>query len=202
MAMIHDTRSSSPTRSWCAPLDIRDLIRPQVATDYLPAFRYFPLVEKDIPDAELVALRNAVAAVFYLEKSSTQDLGARLKVLGKLLAGLDHPLRRVLEGWFADYLRKLPDFERNCSILEECVVNEEGDSMLESAIRGVVAQGEARGILLDKQETLIRQLDRKFGITDADRARVRACTDRERLTAALDDILDATNATAVLGLLG
>jgi hypothetical protein len=59
---------------WTAPLELRELIRPQLALPYLPSFRYYPLIEKDIPDPELLALKNAVAAVFYLEKSGPAEM--------------------------------------------------------------------------------------------------------------------------------
>jgi predicted transposase/invertase (TIGR01784 family) len=67
--------------------------------------------------------------------------------------------------------------------------------------QGKVA-GEARGMLREKQRTLLRLMERKFGITDEGRARIQTCTDGERLTAALDAILDAPDAGAVLRLLG
>lgn len=63
------------------------------------------------------------------------------------------------------------------------------------------AEGKAEGILLEKQETLIRLLERKFGITDAERAQVSGCRDTDKLTAALDEILDAQDVAMVLSFL-
>jgi len=45
-------------------------------------------------------------------------------------------------------------------------------------------------------------MERKFGIGEQEKARINACTDRDKLTAALDAILDATTVNAVLDLLG
>jgi hypothetical protein len=59
------------------------------------------------------------------------------------------------------------------------------------------AEGEAKG----KAETLIRLLDRRFGISVAEREQVLACGDTERLDLALDAILDAPDAGTVLGIL-
>lgn len=86
------------------------------------------------------------------------------------------------------------------ALLTETIREKEG--IMPTIAEQWIAEGKAKGILLDKQETLIRLLERKFGITEAERARITACTDRERLTAALDAILDATSAAEVLALLG
>ena len=48
-------------RNWTAPTELRELIITQIAPEYLPSFRYYPLIEKEIADEELLGIRNAVA---------------------------------------------------------------------------------------------------------------------------------------------
>jgi hypothetical protein len=45
---------------------------------------------------------------------------------------------------------------------------------------------------------LARQLDRKFGLAEAERERITACEDQASLDAALDEILDASSKAQVL----
>ena len=63
-------------------------------------------------------------------------------------------------------------------------------------------EGISLGQLRDKQDVLIRLLDRKFGIGEAERELIREVEDPVRLDAALDEILFAENRDAVLEKLG
>ena len=58
------------------------------------------------------------------------------------------------------------------------------------------------GQLRDKQDVLIRQLERKFGISEAESELIRAVEEPVRLDAALDEILFAESKDAVLEKLG
>ena len=60
-------------------------------------------------------------------------------------------------------------------------------------------EGISLGQLRDKQDVLIRQLERKFGIGEAESELIRAVEDPVRLDAALDEILFAESKDAVLG---
>jgi predicted transposase/invertase (TIGR01784 family) len=68
-------------------------------------------------------------------------------------------------------------------------------------IEGIAAgkvEGKAEGKAEGLQVTLIRQLERKFGIDDSQRTQVAGCRDCAKLATALDEILEATEAGAVL----
>ena len=58
--------------------------------------------------------------------------------------------------------------------------------------------GVERGALQRSRDVLIRQLDRKFGLTEAESERIMACADQASLDAALDEILDASSKAQVL----
>ena len=60
-------------------------------------------------------------------------------------------------------------------------------------------EGMSLGQLREKQDVLIRLLDRKFGIGEAERELIRAVEEPARLDAALDEILFAESKDAVLG---
>ncbi len=63
-------------------------------------------------------------------------------------------------------------------------------------------KGREEGRVADKQDVLIRLLSRKFGLTDAERQRIRGVEDTERLDAALDELVVAETKKAVLEQLG
>jgi predicted transposase/invertase (TIGR01784 family) len=201
-------------RPWTAPTDIAELIFPKLGPAWTDSFRYYRIIEREIPDAELLRLKSAVSAIFYLENSSPEELGDRLRDLVEAIRDLDHPTIRLLTDWINDYLKDLPENEANHAIIEETFPPTGGPSMFETALKGYIAiekkkairegreegreEGRQEGILENKRRTLARQLERRFAIAAAERTRVLACLDGERLDQALDLILDAPDAATVL----
>ena len=62
----------------------------------------------------------------------------------------------------------------------------------------MLEKGVEKGSLESRRETLARLLDRKFGLTVAERERISSCDDQAALDAALDEILDAETKAQVL----
>ena len=60
-------------------------------------------------------------------------------------------------------------------------------------------QMRTEGRLQDKQQVLVRQLSRKFALTDADRRRIEETENTELLDAALDEVVTAESKEQVLG---
>ena len=63
----------------------------------------------------------------------------------------------------------------------------------------LMTRGREEGRVTDKQDVLIRQLTLKFGLTDAERQRIRGADDTVALDAALDELVVAERKEAVLG---
>ena len=59
-------------------------------------------------------------------------------------------------------------------------------------------KGREEGRVTDKQDVLIRQLSRKFDVSDAEREMIRGVEDPDRLDAALDELVVAEMKEAVL----
>ena len=57
----------------------------------------------------------------------------------------------------------------------------------------------SEGRVQDKQQVLVRQLSRKFALTDADRRRIEETENTELLDAALDEVVTAESKEQVLG---
>ncbi len=66
----------------------------------------------------------------------------------------------------------------------------------------LVQEGLERGELQDKQRVLIRQLAKRFGLSDPEREQIESCEDRDALDAALDEIVVTQAKEAVLAKLG
>ena len=62
----------------------------------------------------------------------------------------------------------------------------------------LVQEGLERGELQNKQRVLIRQLAKRFGLSDHEREHIESCEDRVALDAALDEFAVAESKEAVL----
>jgi len=107
---------------------------------------------------------------------------------------------------FIDWIIRLP--EQLDEKLEDKIKQERGDKYMAyvtSWERRAEKRGREEGIqqgeLLEKQHVLIRQADTKFGLTEEEKDKIRACKDADKLDAALDTVLTATVKNEVLGVL-
>jgi len=107
---------------------------------------------------------------------------------------------------FIDWIIRLPD--RLEAKLEDEIQEERGvkpmayvTSWERMAEKRGIEQGIQKGELIDKQQVLIRQTDRKFGLAGEEKDRIGSCKDAGKLDAALDCILSAESKDEVLGLL-
>ena len=112
---------------------------------------------------------------------------------------------------FLDWLVQLPR-ELEWKLMGEIAEKTGGKSMpyvtswermgiekgIEQGIEKGKKEGERIGRLEDKQEVLIRLLNRKFGLTEGEHDRIESIADPEKLDTALDVILSATTKEEVL----
>jgi predicted transposase/invertase (TIGR01784 family) len=72
--------------TWDAPERFSELLyQSAIPKVYLPEFKYFKIAINEISKRDLVKIRNAVAAVFYIENSSAADMTTNWKELVSLL---------------------------------------------------------------------------------------------------------------------
>ena len=72
-----------------------------------------------------------------------------------------------------------------------------GDLVEKAEIKGI-EKGIEKGELFRRQSTLIRQLDKKFGISKDEEEEIKSCNDSFKLDTALDEFVFATDKSSVL----
>ena len=82
--------------------------------------------------------------------------------------------------------------------LAEQLIEQGLEQGLEQGVTKGIAQGIEKGELIEKQNVLIKQISRKFGILDMERAAIKATENPEILDAALDIILFAETKAEVM----
>jgi len=75
-------------------------------------------------------------------------------------------------------------------------------SLAEKLIKQGEKRGEIKGTIKGKQDLLIKQLRRKFGLSSSDEKMIRSVTDEVKLDAAAEAVLDAKSKDEVLKILG
>lgn len=132
---------------WTAPERMSELFHASsIPKEYIPEFKYFKIAINEIPKRELVKIRNAVAAVFYIENCTADEFSHNMKTLVSLLRAvlkkdgeeiLTAIVNRMLD------LEKLPKTSKTITTVEELM---EVTSMLEANTKKWEASVLERGI--------------------------------------------------------
>ncbi len=186
---------------WNAPLQFAELIEGGPDSPHVPHYRPAFIDLTEIPDERITGSLRAVLGLVALKYSRLQLKRAAMDRLTELLhRGEADPTVR--------YLVRVVQH-----IYAQVKSSEEMDGLVATASRlgyhevevgymtfaqEMLEKGVEKGSLQRSREVLIRLVDRKFGLTDAERERISGCDDQAVLDAALDEILDAETKAQVL----
>ena len=189
---------------WTEKRNLRDhfALYNEELSKYLPIFEYILIDIARFDDKLLEKLKGATSSFFLLDKTDlTQREESEKRIVG-ILKKLIHSNPEIynLLGRYISELLQYKGLE--ISEVNE-YINDRGESMLaqsmdklyeqgiEQGIERGIAQGIAQG-LRDKQHVLIRQADKKFGISEADKHFIQSVCDPDKLDCALDEIISAS----------
>jgi predicted transposase/invertase (TIGR01784 family) len=200
---------------WTAPESFgKLLVKTAIPKKYLPEFRYYKIAINEIPKRELVRIRNAVAAVFYIENSSIEEIAQNRRELVELLKGIFAREGAIIVNSIVQWmqtLQKIPKsaktittikdiaevatmFETRTKKYEERVFN----AGIEKGIEQGIEKGIEEGMLTDKQHVLIDQMSIKFGDSGRYEKIIKAVKNPVKLDSALRGILSAKTSEEVL----
>ncbi len=172
---------------------------------YVPNLRYILIDEQRYSDAELLERGSPAASFFYLDKADLKNREAavnRIIDTLNLWKGKDWEIYDLLKRYILGLMQykgveitEITDYtdERGIPMLAQSM-----DELIEQGKEEGLAQGKEQGELLEKRKVLVRQLHKRFGLTDEETALVMAETSREKLDHALDEILFTDNKEQVL----
>jgi hypothetical protein len=174
-------------------IDARDIkISPTGANSQFQAavlaFKYsFRMLEKHVPE-----IMSTAAA-------SSQD--SRFE---DFLTALLRYILLVLKGGYEEEVRKavkainMREVEEAYMTIAEKLRKEGMEQGIEEGIEKGLKEGELKGKLKDKQQVLIRQLSKKYSLTEQEREHISSITDPDKLDRALDEIVVAETKEQVL----
>ena len=180
---------------WTAPIRFKDLLVPsKVPAQYIPDFQYYKIAINEIPQKRLIEIKNAVASIFYVEKSNPQELAANIKTFVELIKAEKSDVIDLIADWFfmsQDYTI----VKKHISSINELT---EVTTMWATAVK----EHDSKVRMLDKQETLqetlIELVTIKFGLSAKAKRHIASTCDISKLEKALKKFALATTQIEVL----
>jgi hypothetical protein len=87
------------TPRWTAKTNIKELIRNDLPSEYIPDFSYYKIIENEIPKEVLLKIKNAVSAIFYVENSTPDKLREEIRDVLGLIAEEHQDVIKLLRNW-------------------------------------------------------------------------------------------------------
>ena len=200
-------------RRWAIPREFSaQFDAPAAALPFLPRYRYILFDTAGWDAAEAGRLRENIfllSGLMLLKHAWGRDTASIAKIIA-LWRDLGYINERDDVYIQLQYIIQTRDIDLEVldNLVQETLEDKEAimptlaERLIEKGkIEGIAAgkaEGKAEGEAAGLQKALIRQLERKFGISDSQRAQVTACRDSAKLAAALDEILDAAEVETVL----
>jgi ribosomal protein S4 len=191
---------------WHRPPEFSALVRTAEArANHTPQFKPYLVDIGRIPESELTGgVRTVVGLLFLKYLRRRLDSAAARRLLDAMHREPIDPELREHFGRFYKALLEAKEPEEVQTFLAEAAKRRYHDtqedlmSYADVLKREGLEEGQQEGRLQKTREVLIRQLDRKFTLTAADRQRIQSTEDPAALDAALDEIVDAESKVAVL----
>jgi len=168
---------------------------------YLPLFEYLLIDVVRFDDKLLRKLNGAASYFFLLDKTDlTQREIAENRIVGVLKKLIrSNPEIYNLLGRYITGLLQYKGLE--ISAIND-YINDRGKSMLAQSIDKLIEEGRVEGMeqgeLVDKHNVLIRQADKKFGISEENKQFILSILDPNKLDTALDEIITADTLDEVI----
>lgn len=184
-------------KRWDAPLQFAELIANGPDSPHVPHYRPVFVDLTEIPDEQITGSLRAVLGLVALKYSRLQLNQDATDRLTELLhrAEADPAARylaRVVQHIYAQ-VKDADDVKRLVAAASRL-----GYYEVEGGYMTFAQEMVNKGSLESRRETLARQLNRKFGLTDAERERISSCDDQAVLDAALDEFALAETKAQVL----
>ncbi|HKJ85907.1 MAG TPA: Rpn family recombination-promoting nuclease/putative transposase, partial [Spirochaetia bacterium] len=193
------------TRRWNEPTEFAHLVEGAEPGDrHVPHFRPFFVNLADLTEKQLVGSLRTITALLFLKyvKHSLYQVGRQM--LEILQRGHRDPQSREISKLGMRVLATVKDREE-MEYLQTIArkgrydrVQEDEMTYAEELLQEGLEQGMQRGVLSEKRAVLIRQLSRRFSLSDDERSRIESCGDRDALDAALDEVVVADAKDSVL----
>ena len=190
VVIYHGSSSWNITTHFQGQFDsLNETIKP-----YIPEFNYVLVDLTQIPNKEIEQKAKAtpflMASLMIMKLVALRDIEDIAKIT--VIINLPEEEKLIL------FLYLLYTVDVDQTTMQRIVKELGGEEIMPSLAEKLMSKGEIKG----KQDLLIKQLRRKFGLSSSEEKIIRSVTDESKLDAAAEAVLDAKSKEEVLKLLG
>ena len=138
-------------RKWNAPISLKELVEPPLPGNYVPEFYYYKIAENEFSKRELVSIRNAVSALFWVENSSIEEIRRNVSTILDLLRDEGAREIELFANWVAAYLGAQGQGDE----MSEIHTREEAETMLATAAKKYEDKIYRKGREEGREETMV-----------------------------------------------
>jgi hypothetical protein len=199
-------------RAWNRPLQFAELVAGGESAAHVPHFEPVFINLGGIPDDRITGSLRTVLGILALKYARRRMERSAMELLTELLHRAERDpaarqLARLVEQVYAQ-VKSAEEVRQLVAAASRKGYHEvEGgymtyaQEMRREGLQEGLQEGRQQGSLQRSREVLARLMDRKFGLTDAERERIMGCEDELAMEAALDTILEAETKEQVLAML-
>ncbi len=149
---------------WTASEELYTLIENSIPEKYIPKFRYFKIAENEFSKDFLKSLKNSVAALFYTENLSEEELQKEIEIIIELLKKERPDEVKLFINWFK-YI-----FQDRKKLVKEVQEIVEVKTMLSTTVKKygekLILQGKLEGIDEGIKKTARAMLNKKMPVNE------------------------------------
>ena len=151
---------------WSVSTKLEELINKNIPTKYIPKLSYYKLAINEIPKKYLLKISNIVSAIFYLEKTSAEEIEKKINVFLNMLEKENKKEVEMVKYWSYKYLTQTT--ENPEKIIEKVKKYKEVKTMLQTSLLKRDEKIRIKSILTT-EEKFVKNLIIEEGITDIQR---------------------------------
>ena len=119
-------------KKWTAPLLIEELIDINIPLEYVPSFRYFKIAENEFDKEYLQEIKNAIAALFYVENLNKSEIVENIETIFKIMEKEDPEIISKITLFIRNYFKN--DETVYTAMTEKIIDEKEAKQMLAQTI--------------------------------------------------------------------
>ena len=148
---------------WTVPVNIRELIEETIPLQYIPSFRYYPVIENEIPDSALKRIKGIMAAIIYLEKQKDEKLlSEAVDTVIELIKETRSEQFKMFTVWLNRMFKQAIDDKE----AEKITRLTEVKSMITQIAEQIEARGEKRGMQQKAKEAARKMKEKGYALKD------------------------------------
>ncbi len=151
-------------KKWTAPVDFGNLVEKSIPEIYIPAFKYYKIVENELPKETLLGIKNVLSAIFYLENSGMKDVSGEIKHIVSLIEKERPEELRLFRKWIKHFF--YGSDEISDEIANSIIEIEEVKDMLSTTLKKRDKVQFEQGKLEGKLETARNLLNKKTSVKE------------------------------------